>query len=67
VHALNLREIYHDFLRASNEESAEAAVADVLTLGIRERNDMSREFWRTAGRLKPNFDASRSRTVVRWR
>jgi predicted nucleic acid-binding protein len=52
VHALNLCEVYYDFLRASDEESAEAAVTDILTLGICERNDMSPEFWRSAGKLK---------------
>lgn len=52
VPALNLCAVCHDFLRASDEESAEAAVMDILALGIRERNDMSPEFWRSAGKLK---------------
>jgi predicted nucleic acid-binding protein len=51
VHALNLCEVYYDFLRASDEESAEAAVTDILTLGILETSDMGPEFWRTAGKL----------------
>jgi PIN domain nuclease of toxin-antitoxin system len=52
VHALNLCEVYYDFWRASNQEAAESAIADLLSLGIEERNDMDSEFWREVGRLK---------------
>lgn len=52
AHALNLCEIYYDFWRASNRGAAEAAIADLLGLGIEERADMDSEFWREAGRLK---------------
>jgi uncharacterized protein with PIN domain len=44
VHALNLREVYYDFLRAAGEASAESAVQDILLLGVQERNDMAPDF-----------------------
>lgn len=52
AHALNLCEVYYDFWRASNQNVAEAAIADLMGLGIEERTDMDSEFWREAGRLK---------------
>jgi PIN domain nuclease of toxin-antitoxin system len=52
VHALNLCEVYYDFWRASTQPAAEAAITDLLNLGIEERNDMDSEFWREVGRLK---------------
>jgi predicted nucleic acid-binding protein len=52
VHALNLCEVYYDFWRASNREAAESAIADLLSLGIQERDDMDSGFWREAGRVK---------------
>ena len=36
VHALNLCEIYYDFWRASNQEVAESAIADLAASGIEE-------------------------------
>jgi PIN domain len=52
AHALNLCEVYYDFLRAAEEDSAESAVQDILLLGVHERNDMAPDFWRTVGKLK---------------
>ena len=52
VHALNFCEVYYDFWRASNQQAAESAIADLISLGIEERNDMDSEFWRDVGRLK---------------
>ena len=52
VHALNLCEVYYDFWRAAGHEAAESAVADLLSLGIQERNDLDSQFWREVGRLK---------------
>jgi PIN domain nuclease of toxin-antitoxin system len=55
AHALNLCEVYYDFARASDEAIAVDAVNDLLTLGIRERNDMHGAFWREMGRLKTTY------------
>jgi PIN domain nuclease of toxin-antitoxin system len=52
AHALNLCEVYYDFFRASNQDAAEAAISDLLSLGIEERTDMDAEFWREVGRIK---------------
>jgi PIN domain nuclease of toxin-antitoxin system len=52
VHALNLCEVYYDFWRASSQETAESAIADLMNLGIEERNDLDSQFWREAGRVK---------------
>lgn len=52
AHALNLCEVYYDFLRAADEASAEGAVQDILLLGVQERNDMASDFWRSVGKLK---------------
>jgi PIN domain nuclease of toxin-antitoxin system len=52
AHALNLCEVYYDFLRASNQDAAEAAISDLLDLGIEDRTDMDSEFWRDVGGLK---------------
>lgn len=52
AHALNLCEVFYDFSRAAGEAVANAAISDLLALGIIERNDLGPEFWRTMGRLK---------------
>lgn len=52
MHSLNLCEVYYDFLRASDETSADGAIEDMLLLGVRERSDMTSEFWRSVGKLK---------------
>ena len=52
AHALNLCEVYYDFFRASNQDAAEAAISDLLGLGIEDRTDMDSEFWRDVGGLK---------------
>jgi PIN domain nuclease of toxin-antitoxin system len=52
AHALNLCEVYYDFFRASNQDAAEAAIADLLGLGIEERTEMDSEFWKDVGGLK---------------
>jgi PIN domain nuclease of toxin-antitoxin system len=52
VHALNLCEVYYDFWRASNQNEAEAAIADLKGLGIEERADIDSQFWREVGGLK---------------
>lgn len=52
AHALNLCELYYDFARASGEAVAADAVNDLLALGVTERNDMHRGFWRSISRRK---------------
>lgn len=52
MHALNLCEVYYDFLRAAGQSSVENAIQDILVLGVHERNDMGSDFWRAVGKLK---------------
>jgi predicted nucleic acid-binding protein len=52
AHAINLCEVYYDFVRAADEKTARAAVRDLTKIGIRERRDMSTAFWMGVGQLK---------------
>ncbi len=52
AHAVNLCEVYYDFLRRSDEHIAREAVADLLAVGIIERRDLSRRFWQAVGAHK---------------
>lgn len=52
IHAINLCEIYYQFRRCSGDGTARNAITDIESLGIKERNDMNREFWLKAGAIK---------------
>jgi predicted nucleic acid-binding protein len=52
VHAVNLCELYYDFLRATNETEAHTAIADLDAIGLLVREDMDAAFWQAAGKLK---------------
>jgi uncharacterized protein with PIN domain len=49
AHAINLCEVYYDFIRRSDERTAREAIADLLADGVIERKDMSRRFWLGVG------------------
>lgn len=52
VHAINLCEVYYDFVRAAGEPAAQSALTDVEAVGIITRDDMDGALWQSAGRLK---------------
>jgi predicted nucleic acid-binding protein len=52
AHALNLCEVYYEFHRASGAKVAGEAVEDLMAVGVQLRDDISPEFWQTAGALK---------------
>jgi len=52
AHAVNLCEVYYDFLRSSNVRTARTAIEDLGRTGIRTRRDMSKSFWQRVGGLK---------------
>src|SRR5687768_7000812 len=52
AHALNMCEVYYDFLRAEDEQAAIVAVEGLVTLGVVIREDMDAPFWKDAGRIK---------------
>ena len=52
AHAINLCEVYYDFIRRANEATAEQAMNDLVADGVIERADLDPGFWRDAGKLK---------------
>ncbi len=58
IHAINLCEVYYDFLRASGEKVASASIEDLRSVGLIIRNEMDEAFWRQAGHYKVTFRMS---------
>lgn len=52
AHAINLCEVYYDFLRASDHLTALAALNDLATAGVVEIDHLRRSLWLAAGHLK---------------
>lgn len=52
AHAINLCEVYYDFIRAKDEEIARGAIADLQSVGIITTEDMDFLFWQEAGKVK---------------
>ena len=52
AHAINLCEVYYDFIRFANERTARSAINDLRAVGIRTRRDMGVAFWTGVGSLK---------------
>jgi PIN domain nuclease of toxin-antitoxin system len=57
AHAVNLCEVYYDFLRNSDEPGARQAIRDLDADGLVERADMGRFFWRS---VRHSIASSRS-------
>lgn len=55
VHASNLCEMYYDLLSDHDEETAEAVVNAILSLGVILREDLDRAFWKQAGDHKASL------------
>lgn len=52
AHAINLAEVFYDFLRNADERTARQAIAVLIADGLRERQDMGRRYWQRVARLK---------------
>ncbi len=52
AHAVNLCEVYYDFMRAADENSAQMAITDLKSMGLIAREDMDSSFWQEAGKYK---------------
>jgi predicted nucleic acid-binding protein len=52
AHAVNLCEVYYDFLKAENESIAREAISDLEKHGLTFREDMDQEFWQEVGSYK---------------
>jgi len=58
IHAINLCEVYYDFLRSAGEAVAQEAINDCATIGLTIREDMDINFWQDVGKLKANHRLS---------
>jgi PIN domain nuclease of toxin-antitoxin system len=58
IHALNLCEVYYDFLRATGEDVASSAIDQLRAAGLIIHDDMDEAFWQQAGRYKVSFRMS---------
>ena len=58
AHSINLCEVYYDTIRFSNEDAAEEAIKNLSGLGVIERPDFDRTFWKEVAQLKANYKAS---------
>jgi len=52
VHAVNLCEVYYQFLRATDERTAQRALAELHLTGLLAREDLDRVFWQQVGKYK---------------
>jgi PIN domain nuclease of toxin-antitoxin system len=55
VHAINLCEVYYDFLRSQGGPAATRMLVDVVGLGVVIQEDMDSEFWQQVGRYKADL------------
>ncbi len=55
AHALNLREVFYDFHRASSRQEALQAIADLARVGVIEDASLTSAVWQAAGTLKANL------------
>jgi len=58
AHAINLCEVYYDFLRAKDEKTALEALADLESVGLVTREEMNSSFWQEAGKYKVKLKVS---------
>ncbi len=52
IHAVNLCEVFYEFLRAGDENLAQSVIDGLLLMGITVREDMETDFWKQTGRYK---------------
>ncbi|HEY3416573.1 MAG TPA: PIN domain-containing protein [Armatimonadota bacterium] len=58
AHAINVCEVYYDFLRVSDQTTAKAAVDDLLQAGLVIREDLDRALWQDIGHYKVQYRLS---------
>lgn len=52
VHAVNICEVYYDYLRTEGEPVAKRVISEFMEAPLAIREDMDFEFWQTAGKYK---------------
>lgn len=55
AHAVNLCEVYYDFLKTAGEDSAGRSLDELRAAGLIVRDDMDEAFWQQAGRHKVRY------------
>jgi len=55
VHAINLCEVFYDFLRRGGEQTAQAVLSDLAASRIVVSEEMDSELWQEAGRNKAHM------------
>ena len=63
VHAVNLCEVYYEFLRAADESTAQRALGELYLTGLTAREDLDGSFWQQVGKYKVQL-SSGSRTFA---
>lgn len=58
AHAVNLCEVFYDFVKARDEQTARQAVQDLIDVGVVPREDMDSGFWEQAGLFKARHRVS---------
>jgi len=58
AHAMNVCEVYYDFLRQADRAVASASVRALLDTGLDIREDMDAEFWMAVGQYKVKYRIS---------
>lgn len=52
IHAVNLCEVYYDYLRTNGEQAAKRIVQELIETRLVVRDDMDMDFWQLAGGYK---------------
>jgi predicted nucleic acid-binding protein len=52
AHAINLCEVFYDFVRTSDLRTAKSAIRDLSRVGVHSRRDIGRRVWQRVGELK---------------
>ncbi|NES99524.1 MAG: type II toxin-antitoxin system VapC family toxin [Sphaerospermopsis sp. SIO1G2] len=55
IHAINLCEVYYDFLRTGGNTIADTFIEDVESLGLLIRDNLTISFWRQVGSYKASI------------
>jgi PIN domain nuclease of toxin-antitoxin system len=55
IHALNLCEVYYDFVRSDGEETANRLVQVLIEIGIIVQEDIDPAIWKIAGKYKASL------------
>jgi PIN domain nuclease of toxin-antitoxin system len=52
IHAVNLCEVYYDYMRTNGEQAAKQIITELIGTPLAVREDMDSDFWQLVGRYK---------------